>query len=102
MGWLGEGLATGAVSGAGVVIVSSGGGFEVPAYGFGWLACCAPNRAAAAARTPTTRIVRFIPISFSQAKVTLPALDPAETGKFCVRSPCKTGADVKLPNISVA
>ena len=83
-------------------MVSSGGGLEVSAYGFGWLACCAPNRAAAAANTPTTKMVRFIPTPFSQAKVTLPALDPAETGKFCIRGSSRLAADVKLPNLSVA
>ena len=64
--WLGLGADCG--SGVGVVIVLSGGGFDVPWYGLVWLACCAASAAAVAANKAYTKMFRFIPISFSRAK----------------------------------
>jgi hypothetical protein len=71
--------------------VSSGGGLDVPAYGPGWLACCAPNTAAVATDKENTnkaytKMFRFIPTSFTRAKICLLVLDPAVTGKFCAHS----------------
>ena len=94
MGRLGEGLATGAGCGSGVVMVSSGGGLEVPSYGLDWLACCAPMRAAAAAKTPKTRMVCFIPISFPPQRrrpaVGDPDLSASKSLLTCLR-PCGDG-----------
>ncbi len=67
-------------------MVSSGGGLDVPEYALCWLACCAPNRPAVAANNMYTKMFRFIPTSFTRAKICLLVLDPAVTGKFCAHS----------------
>ncbi len=76
-------------------MVSSGGGLDVPAYGLGWLACCAPNMAAVAAKQGVDKNGPLHPDLLSRSKESPCLVRPCWDGKVLRPSPCTRAAGVK-------
>jgi hypothetical protein len=79
-------------------MVLSGGGLEVPWYGFDGFVSCAPSATAVAASKAYTSTIGFIPVSSRQGRKTLDAFNPEARGK----SRFRPGLSYISPKISVS